>query len=102
MRQLTERGQLALLLLQKGFFEELLTKAENFIENSGQNPDIFYGVFYQPDQKGNELLLLELIVENSDGEEVLYQDISLDAARLEGGKLFDSIFNQIWPKCKNT
>lgn len=95
MKQLTTRGQLGLLLVQKGFFSSLISKSQPFMEEAKENPDVFYSVFYQPDKPGQELLL-ELIVETSEDEHLGYERISLDAAKLEGGKLFDSLMNDIW------
>lgn len=96
MEQLSTRGQLAILLRQKGFFGGLISKSQAFIDRAEETPDIFYGVFYQPDKPGEELLL-EFIAETADGDELLYESVSLDSARLAGGKLFESIFNQEWP-----
>lgn len=96
MKQLTTRGQLAMLLRQKGFFATLIANSQSFIDGAGEKPDIFYQVFYRPENSGRELML-ELVAETEDDVHLGYDYISLNTARSAGGEIFDSIFQDLWP-----
>lgn len=94
MRQLTERGQLAMLIRNRGFYEQMRAIHQEEIDRT-PDYDIFHSVFYQPDFPGEEYLL-ELIIEAEEGDILEYRRLGYEELRKSCGPLFDSFSHSLF------